>query len=113
MPFINSKFNFHLENQEKEALKTFFGTAINTIPGKTESWLMVNIDDNQDLYFQGKKLNAAYVEIKMYGNAPKNKLNELTSKITTYLSNNLDILPSRIYVSYFQTSDWGWSGNNF
>lgn len=56
MPFINSKVNITLSEEEKTALKTRLGQAISLIPGKSESWLMIGFEDNCSLYFKGKKI---------------------------------------------------------
>jgi len=53
VPFINSKVNVALSEEEKTALKTKLGQAISLIPGKSESWLMVGFEDNCSLYFKG------------------------------------------------------------
>ena len=41
MPFINSKISTSLTEAQESEIKTRLGQAIQTIPGKSESWLMV------------------------------------------------------------------------
>ena len=41
MPFINSKISVTVTNEQEQEIKTRLGQAIQTIPGKSESWLMV------------------------------------------------------------------------
>ena len=41
MPFINSKISTSLTEAQETEIKTRLGQAIQTIPGKSESWLMV------------------------------------------------------------------------
>lgn len=40
MPFINSKISTSLTEAQESEIKTRLGQAIQTIPGKSESWLM-------------------------------------------------------------------------
>ena len=53
MPFIGAKVTVSVDKQKEEKLKKRLGEAISTIPGKSENWLMVGIEDNYKLYFRG------------------------------------------------------------
>ena len=44
MPFIDCKVNIDVSKQQELELKDEFGKAISLIPGKSENWLMVNIE---------------------------------------------------------------------
>ena len=110
---IEAKVTTLLTEEKRDVLKTEFGKAI-SILGKPESYLMINLVENQDLYFGGKKLDkGAYVEIKVLGNVDSNASNKMTSRICEILKNQLDIPEDTVYVSYFGTSNWGWNGSNF
>lgn len=113
MPFINVKTNCTLEEKNIEAIKTKLGQAITAIPGKSEGWLMVDIEDGHKLYFKGTSAPAAMVSVSIYGNASSNALGTLTSHITGILTDEAGISSDRIYVSYMSTGDWGWNGTNF
>jgi phenylpyruvate tautomerase PptA (4-oxalocrotonate tautomerase family) len=113
MPFVNVKANFKLSNEEILGLKSFLGEAIRAIPGKSESWLMCNIEDEQNLFFKGESEKAIYAEVKIYGAANDSAFSNFTNKLTSYCCNALNVASSRIYVSYFPTSYWGWNGSNF
>ena len=53
MPFIDSKVSVKTTAEQQKELKTRLGQAIAIIPGKSESWLMVNLEDDQKMYFRG------------------------------------------------------------
>ena len=53
MPFINVKTNIPVSENAQEALKTRLGQAIEAIPGKSEAWLMVGVEPECALWFQG------------------------------------------------------------
>lgn len=55
MPFIDSKITVPVTGELKEELKSELGKLITTL-NKTETYLMVGIDDAYDLWFGGKKL---------------------------------------------------------
>ena len=98
MPFINIKTNRPVSSEKEIAIKSALGQAITAIPGKSESWLMAGIEPEYILYF---------------GQANPSAFNSLTEKLCTVLNEQLDIDPSRIYVKYTATTDWGWNGSNF
>lgn len=113
MPFINIKTNAEVSEEKAKKIKTHLGLAITAIPGKSEGWLMVGIEDNYKLFFKGTDEPAAMVEVSLYGNASSNALGVLTSNITGILLDILGISTDRIYVSYMSTENWGWNGSNF
>ena len=114
MPYIEAKLSCKLTDEKIEALKCGFGKAIECIPGKSESWLMVNIEDSKDLYFKGNKDgDTAYVSVAIFGSAEKSAYEELTAEICTLLSDICGISPSRTYVTYREVFNWGWNNSNF
>lgn len=113
MPMIEAKVTMQLPVEKRDILKTEFGKAISII-GKPESYLMINLVDNQDLYFGGKKLDkGAYVEVKVLGNVDSTSSDKMTSKLCEILQNELGIPGNAVYVSYWGTGSWGWNGSNF
>ena len=113
MPFINVKTNASVSAEQAEQIKSALGSAITAIPGKSEGWLMVGIEDEAKLWFKGTDKPAAMTEVSLYGSASPNALNQLTAKITDILTNTVGIPADRIYVSYHATPNWGWNGSNF
>lgn len=113
MPFIHVKTNCSVSDSNAETIKSKLGLAITAIPGKSEGWLMAEIEGDRKLYFKGTDAPAAMVEVSLYGNASSNALTVLTSHITGILIEELKISSDRIYVSYMCTDNWGWNGSNF
>lgn len=113
MPFIKIKTNTAAAAAQKEQIKTQLGAAIPAIPGKSERWLMVGIEDSYPLWFQGSDAPAAIAEVSIYGKASETALNDLTGRITSILADVLAVSPDRVYVSYLCTPYWGWNGANF
>lgn len=113
MPFINVKTNAEVSAEKADRIKSALGLAITAIPGKSEGWLMVGIEDNYKLYFKGTEEPAAMVEVSLYGKASENAMGVLTSNITGIMLDVLGISTDRVYVSYMSTLDWGWNGSNF
>lgn len=114
MPFINSKINVALSEEEKEILKAKLGQAISLIPGKSENWLMVGFEDNYSLYFKGKNnTKMAFIEVKIFGRASDRDYDRLTAEISKIYKDVLGIAQDKIYVKYEEVNHWGWNGGNF
>ena len=112
MPFINVKTNVAVSKDKCEAIKSALGSAITALPGKSEQWLMVGIEPDCTLYFQGSDAPAAMVQVQTYGTNAQGT-DVLTGKICDILHTQLSIPANRTYVSYFGTANWGWNGGNF
>lgn len=114
MPFIDVKTTVAMNEAQKESVKSKLGAWIQAIPGKSEEWLMVGIQDDYCLYFKGNQ-NAptAFVQVEVYGNENKAAFNKLTGEICNILNAELGIPKDRVYVSYLATTNWGWNGGNF
>ena len=112
MPFINTKVNVSISQEQEQTLKTQFGQAI-TLIGKSEPWLMLNFDDNCKLWFKGSDAPAAIMEVSLYGKASSAAYDALTGRLTEILSSVLPVPSSRIYVKYSEIAYWGMGGSNF
>lgn len=114
MPFINSKVSVKISKEEETIIKTKLGKAIELIPGKSESYLMIGFEDEYSLYFKGEASERiAFVEVKLFGSANKAAYDKLTSAICDIFNEVLSIPKDKIYVKYEEVSTWGWNGRNF
>ena len=112
MPFINTKTNISISKEKEEIIKSKLGKAI-SILGKSESWLMLNFEDNSRMYFRGENsFPMAFVAVDLYGRADSARYNSLTNEITTIFNEELEIDKDKIYVKYSEVDNWGWNGNN-
>ena len=113
MPFIDSKIAGPVPADKKEAIKTALGRAIPTLH-KTETYLMVGIEDNYDLWMGGRKLDqGAYVAVSLFGSAAPADYEAMTGEICRILAEQLGIPGKNVHVTYRPVSDWGWNGSNF
>ena len=114
MPFIDSKVSVRTTPEQRKELKERLGKAIALIPGKSENWLMINLADDQEMYFRGEgQKPTAFIAVNIYGSADSGAFERLTEEITKIYGEVLGIAPDRMYVKYATTYDWGWNGSNF
>ena len=114
MPFINSKVSVKTTEEQQKELKTRLGKAISIIPGKSESWLMVNLEDDRKMYFRGDDSEPiAFVCVNIYGSADERAFDKMTAELTKIYGEVLGVKPDHMYIKYAASMDWGWNGSNF
>lgn len=114
MPFIHTRVNRPIAKETEAALAKAFGEAITLLPGKTESWLMLQFEENCRLWFKGSNQEpVAFVQVQVFGKNDASACDALTGRISSLLENYLQIAPENIYVKYEETNLWGWNGANF
>lgn len=113
MPMIEVKTTVTLTEEKKDALKTELGKAISTM-GKPESYLMIGLEDNKDIWFAGKKLDkGAFVQVKALGGINPAQSNQMSGKICDILNKELSIPGNGVYITYQGYENWGFNGSNF
>ena len=113
MPFIDTKVTMPLTEAQKETLKAELGRAISVL-NKTETYLMVGLEDDYDLYLGGHKLDkGAYVSVSLYGKGSSASFDRMTGVICDLYQKHLGIPGDAVYVTYHPIDDWGWNGGNF
>ena len=114
MPYINLKTTKTVAPEKCEAIKTAFGKAIESFPGKTEAWLMVSVEDEIKMWFKGdNSQDTAIVDVDLLGSVSKDGSEAMTAEVCDILEKELGISPSRVYVKYTGYADWGWNKSNF
>jgi phenylpyruvate tautomerase PptA (4-oxalocrotonate tautomerase family) len=114
MPFIDSKVSVKMSQEQRKELKERLGQAISVIPGKSENWLMIDLADEQDMYFRGDGLEpTAFIAVNIYGGLDRDAFERMTAELTKIYGEVLGISPDHMYIKYAASLDWGWNGSNF
>ena len=112
MPYINVRSNAAITPQQEEKIKAFLGMCISFIPGKSENWLMVEIEGGKNLYFKGEKTTpSVYIDFKILGTLDRAMCKKITGLITKNISETLGVNPMNIYICFMSTQYWGWSSD--
>ena len=80
------------------------------VPTKRERWLMIVMEDKQQMFFSGRDTPAAFVNFKIHGDydiGPKN-CEMLSEEFMNDLSQVLGIQKERIFVAHDVCPSWGW-----
>lgn len=115
MPFIEILTNKTLRPEQHTALQHRMGELISLMPGKSEQWLMVHIEDGASLCFAGDAgKTAVMAQLRAFGAEQSAECYDaLTEAVTAACTELLEAAPERVYVEYEVTSHWGWNGKNF
>lgn len=113
MPFIHTRVNRPISQEEEKAMAKKIGQAVVSL-GKSENWLMLQFEDNCRMYFKGDcRKPLAFVSVKLYGKSGKDAYQQFTGEMTRLLGDVLSIPADGVYVEYEETDHWGWQGSNF
>jgi len=114
MPYINVKVSSSLNDEKIEQIKTRLGRAISLFPGKSEAYLMVNIEDNCHLYFKGdNSAPVSFTEVAILGTANKTDCEKVTGEICNILEELAGVPSNRSYVKFEYSDKWGFDGFMF
>ncbi|MFC1567891.1 phenylpyruvate tautomerase MIF-related protein [Pseudomonadota bacterium] len=112
MPVLNIRTNVIME--EKHRFLKAASARIAAALGKPESYVMTMISDNQEMLFAGNNEPLAYVELKSLGLTTA-QTTALSENICEFISTELEINPSRIYIEFAspEREMFGWNGGTF
>ena len=82
MPFISTKTNKTITPDKARALKEAYASAIELLPGKTETWLMLSFEGDTQMAFHGDMDSPmAFLTVSLVGKAPKDAYDALTARL--------------------------------
>ena len=111
MPYINVSTTKALDAENRESIKKRLGEMICIIPGKSEEVLMIRFDHGACIYYSGReKENAAYVDIRIHGNATVAEKSELTVRVFEAFKDQLAINNKDMFVTISEFANWGFQG---
>ena len=113
MPYIELKTDKKIDASTEKELINAFGKAIEIFPGKTERYLMVNIDNGCSMAFAGTLGECCMVSVDLLGSATDEVYSKMTDAVCELVSSVLKIPKDRVYVKYSEFKTWGWNGINF
>ena len=113
MPFINAKFSSTVSAEKESGIKSALGDAV-TLLGKSERFLMVQIEDNCRLYFGGNNdAPIAFFDVSLLHSAPRSSYEALTARLCDIAKEYMDVDGTNVYVKFEETENWGYNGMMF
>lgn len=114
MPFIISRTNVTISDEQERQLKILLGKAIALVPGKSEQSLMLVFESTRHMWLWGDNSSpSAYIEVSVWDNEQHRGYKLLTAEITRIFNHVLGIKPQNIYLRYADIPCWGTAGMTF
>ncbi len=113
MPFINAKFSTTVSPEKEYEIKSALGEAISLL-GKSERYLMVQIQDDCRMYFGGENDKPmAFFDVSLLHSAPRASYEKLTERLCGIAEEYLGIDGDHVYVKFEETESWGYNSFMF
>ena len=114
MPYMHVRTNVTATAAQKTELKQEMGRAVALLPGKTERWLMVDVEDGATLFLAGDgDRPLAMVEVELFGKSSPAAYDALTAEVCRIMEKTLAVPGDGVYVKYAEVEHWGYDGSNF
>jgi phenylpyruvate tautomerase PptA (4-oxalocrotonate tautomerase family) len=110
MPYISFKTTRVLTLQQELDLKRTAGELITLLPGKSEDYLMIHIEDNQLMYFGGKDVETMMITCKVYGHPSIDSKQEFVRKLIKEAERITGVPSKNIYLTISDYDHWGMNG---
>jgi hypothetical protein len=110
MPYISVIIGQRLDASQKETLKRELGRLITIIPGKTESGLIVHIQDSDFLAMAGTEAPSAYIDLRVYTKADPEAKKRFTRELCVFIHREFGIPVERQYLTIGEYDNWGYDG---
>ncbi|ESW06634.1 hypothetical protein PHAVU_010G064100 [Phaseolus vulgaris] len=104
MPCLYISTNINLDGINIDPIFSQATTAVSTIIGKPEKFVMVILKGSVPISFEGNKEPAAYAEIVSMGGINSEVKKNLIYSIGTILQTNLSIPRTRFFLKVFDTT---------
>jgi len=110
MPYINASITEKLSQEKIEILKSETGKLLGLI-GKSETHLMMDIQDGKTMYFKGKKESCAYIDVRVYGNLELEGKDKFVGALCVVLEKLLNIKKENVFITFLEFKNWGMNGS--
>ncbi len=114
MPYLKLKTNQTISESQQQELLSELSSMLASVLGKSEKYVMVELEAEKVMLFAATTEKLAYVECKSIG-LTSQQAKDLSPEISQQLDAILGIPASRIYIEFSQAPAefWGWNGSTF
>ncbi len=114
MPYLKVNTNINQNEPEKTELMQALSQIMAQNTGKSESYIMIEINPGKTMLFAGSDAPLAYLECKSIG-LSSTQAGNLSEALSSHLSQKLTIPVDRIYIEFANcpADMFGWNGSTF
>jgi len=110
MPYIAVNVSETISDAKKEAVKAAFGSLITIIPEKSEAVTMVDFSDSRTIYMAGKKVEGAFIDVRLWKKADFEAKKQFSEKTFDMLEKELGLKKENMYLNITEFNEWGSRG---
>ena len=114
MPYLNIRTNIEIPADKHSVVLKEMSAAVARMLGKSEQYVMVDLETNSHMLFAGDASPLAYLQLKSIG-LPENRTKEFSSTLCELIGNRLGIESERVYIDFIDVPRhlWGWNNGTF
>jgi phenylpyruvate tautomerase len=115
MPLLKVETSVALSKETKSSLALELSHTLARDTGKSESHVMIVIEDSACLMMASKEIPGAFVEIKGIGGLTANVNKKLSQSVCAILESQCGIAPSAVYLNFtdVKADNWGFNKSTF
>lgn len=114
MPFLNVNTNLSLPHSEQQDWLAEATAFVAQLTGKSESYVMIQLQMGASISFAGSTDPCAFVELKSIG-LDETKTSKFARELCAFLEDSLKIPAERTFIEYTNAPRhmWGWNRKTF
>jgi len=114
MPYLNIQTNVTMDDSEQQVLLEKASQTVASILGKPESYVMVNLNSGNAMFFAGTAAPLAYLQLKSLG-LPEAQTSAFSQVLCELMQAELGIDSGRVYIEFSgpERHMWGWNRGTF
>lgn len=115
MPLLRITTSNKFEQEKEIKILNGLSKILENILKKPEKYIQLIFHSGISMNFAGSKLPNAFIEIKSIGALSPDNCNTLSSSICSFLNNEINIPPDRVYIQFedVQPTFWGFNNKTF
>lgn len=106
MPYVHVSLSSKLDASQSDDLKTMLGQTIEILPGKSESVLMLRLDQDCAMYFRGQGGNCAHIAVHLFRASPEDKKQEFASEAVAGICRITGLDKDQVFMSIQEHDSW-------
>ncbi len=111
MPFLVSKVNVPVSAEQEKELKARMGKAIELVPGKSEEYLFLSVEEQCRLWLRGDNSRPmGYLTVSIFGNESHTGYQKFSSAVADIYRDLFAISPEDFYIKFDDITAWSVGG---
>ena len=114
MPLLSIDTNIAMDSAEAKDFIQSASKVVAEMLSKPERYVMVKLENNPHMLFDGNDEPLVYAELKSLG-LPETQTKEFSAQLMEFLSTKTGVAADRVYIEFANAERhmWGWNASTF